>query len=236
MPTPSPAQNISTVPEAGWLALLPGLERRTILLDDNLSFALDAVRVDPERFAFRVHYRPDEPLTIEAWRRALPEALVIINANFFDPQRRALGLLVVEGNQVSAPYLERGGVFWWDGQAVFVANTPTALPALPSMREAIQAFPMLVEQGRSAHQQTGDRITRRTAIGQDDEGRIILMATPGLGPGLGEFSAYLAASDLGLQTAFNLDGGGSTMLYVQPADYQIRSRDGVPAVLAVYPR
>jgi hypothetical protein len=36
--------------------------------------------------------------------------------------------------------------------------------------------------------------------------------------------------------ALNMDGGGSTMMTVNPLNYTIRSFDPVPAVLAVYKR
>jgi len=62
------------------------------------------------------------------------------------------------------------------------------------------------------------------------------MVTPLLGPTLLDLSAFLAQSDMDLVNAFNLDGGGSTMMVIAPEDYLIASRDPVPAVLAIYPR
>jgi exopolysaccharide biosynthesis protein len=70
----------------------------------------------------------------------------------------------------------------------------------------------------------------------DAAGRVIIMVTTGFGMGLYSLSQYLPTTDLGLVNAFNLDGGGSSMLYVAANDYQILSFDPVPAVLAVYPR
>jgi hypothetical protein len=65
------------------------------------------------------------------------------------------------------------------------------------------------------------------------------MVTPLVGMTLVELSEYLPTTDLELRTAVNLDGGGSTMLYLNVPggiEYTLSSFDPVPAVLAVYPR
>jgi exopolysaccharide biosynthesis protein len=110
-----------------------------------------------------------------------------------------------------------------------------------SLEQAVQAFPMLIVNGQAAFSDTqGDRISRRSVIGQDAQGRILVIVTVSLiGMRLSDLSAYLVSTDLGLTSALNLDGGGSTMLaaLVRGATpYQIPSFDPVPAVLAVYPR
>jgi exopolysaccharide biosynthesis protein len=81
-----------------------------------------------------------------------------------------------------------------------------------------------------------DRFSRRTVIGQDTTGRIIIMATPFLGLTLLDLSAYLPTTDLNLVNAFNLDGGRSTLMYIRSPEYILNSVDAVPAVLAIYPR
>ena len=84
-----------------------------------------------------------------------------------------------------------------------------------------------------------DRSTRRTIVAQDSSGRIILLATPVLGLTLRDLSAYLPTSDMNIVTAFNLDGGRSTMMVIHTAGISetvVSSIDSVPAVLAVYPR
>jgi uncharacterized protein YigE (DUF2233 family) len=84
----------------------------------------------------------------------------------------------------------------------------------------------------------GDRPSRRTIVGQDRAGRIILITTNSLiGMRLADLGAYLASTDLDLLNALNLDGGGSTMMVIKTGAPQlVPSFDPVPAVLAVYPR
>jgi exopolysaccharide biosynthesis protein len=99
---------------------------------------------------------------------------------------------------------------------------------------------MLILNGVQAYGNSdSDRVARRTVVGQDVQGRIILIATPLVGMELARLSDYLASTNLEIANAFNLDGGGSTMMYVAPGQggpYVLNSFDPVPAVLAVYPR
>jgi exopolysaccharide biosynthesis protein len=109
------------------------------------------------------------------------------------------------------------------------------------LEQATQAFPMLISDEEAVFDNTrGDRISRRTIAAQDSEGQIVLMATSSLiGIRLVDLSDYLAATDLDLVNAFNLDGGGSTMMLVKSESAGttlIPSLDSVPAVLAIYPR
>lgn len=218
--------------------LFPGVERWTDNARSTGLTRFTVLRVDPAQVQFRVHYRPGAPLTLSGWRDELPDALVIINANFFDPQRNALGLVVTDGVPRSTAYTDRGGIFAVTGDSVRVRSTLREPFRGEPLDQAIQAFPLLIVDGAQAYTNTrGDRVTRRTAIAQDAQGRVLLLATPLLGPRLSEMSAALAESNLNIQTAFNLDGGGSTMLYAAgDAPVTISSLDAVPVVLAVYAR
>jgi exopolysaccharide biosynthesis protein len=84
-----------------------------------------------------------------------------------------------------------------------------------------------------------DRFTRRTVVAQDVNGHVVLVVTPLIGLPLLDLSQYLSTTDMNLVNALNLDGGGSTLMYLNTAgipEYVVTSLDPVPAVLAVYPR
>lgn len=233
---PSATVTAETDSAAGWTQLVPGIAQRTLSPGTLDQFTV--LRVDPAQVRFRVHYRPGEPLSLNEWRDALPDAVAMINANFFDPERNALGLLVVDGVPRSAAYTARGGILAVTGDTVRVRSTVREPYQGEALDQAIQAFPLLVLDGAAVLDEwRGDRNTRRSAIAQDTAGRILLLATPLLGPRLTEMSAALAESDLGIDIAFNLDGGGSTLLYAAgESPVVISSFDPVPAVLAVYAR
>jgi uncharacterized protein YigE (DUF2233 family) len=162
---------------------------------------------------------------------------VIVNVNFFTPEHTILGLLFSDGTRYGQSYTDRGGTFFVQNGAVGLRSNLEQPYSGENFEQAIQAFPMLVLRGTQAYSNARDlRPSRRTVIGIDSAGRVILLATPGFGIGLYDLSAYLPTTDLQLVTALNLDGGGSTMMRVQAADYTLRSLDPVPAVLAVYAR
>ncbi len=211
----------------------PGMEKR--VYEDTPTGQLIVFRVDPALYRFRSHYRPGEPLRVGEWRDTLPDAAALINTNFFDIDNRIVGLLVADGVVYGQAYQDRGGMFAVQGDEVRVRSNTVEPYTGESLEQAVQAFPMLVLNGEQAYTSTApDRITRRTVIGQDREGHILLMiATAST---LVNLSAYLSTSELEISNAFNLDGGGSSLMYTALDDFTFFSFDPVPAVLAVYPR
>ncbi len=238
------AQMTATAPaeSATWETLAPGFERRYYRPGgDYVLTQLVALRIDPLQYSFSAHYRPEAPLNLAGWRDALPGAVAFINANYFDPQNRALGLVVADGVAYGQAYQGIGGMLQVQNGGVRVRSTILEPYAGEALEQAVQAFPMLMTNGQASFANTqGDRVSRRTLVGQDIEGKIVLMETTSLtGIKLVDLSQYLASTDLNLVNAVNLDGGGSTLLALtlpgQPT-YFIPSFDPVPTVLAVYPR
>jgi hypothetical protein len=234
--TPVPA----TEKADDWEVLAPGLERRTIqpLAESRLADMV-ALRIDPARFTFRAHYQPADPLTLPEWRLMLPEAIAFVNTNFFDPQNQILGLLVSDGQVYGQSYTDRGGMFSVREGSVRIQSLIEEPYQGETLEQAVQAFPMLVLNGEAAFTQPiNDRPTRRTVIALDSAGRVLLLATPILGLELVDLSTFLAESAvLDVQMAFNLDGGGSTLMHVTvngEPEPEVVSLDPVPAVLAVY--
>ncbi len=228
----------TTAPES-WQTLAPGFEQRVI--QNERVGTLVVLRIDPQRYSFRAHYRPGAPLRADQWRETLPDAAAVVNANFFDRDNRITGLLIADGVVYGQSYQGFGGMLLvQNGAARVRSNILEPFAAGETAEQLVQAFPMLVVNGAASFSNPqGDRQTRRTVVAQDANGAILLIVTPTGGPTLVDFSRYLATSDLNLVNALNLDGGGSTMMsYTIPGteEYLLPSLDPVPAVLAVYPR
>jgi len=223
-----------TPPASEWDVLADGLEQD--LIREGAVF-YQTVRINPEHYTFRAHYRPGEALTIEEWKTVLPDAEVIINANFFTEGNFIVGMLIKDGVAYGSSYTDRGGTFFVDDDAIGIRSNIAQPYQGEAFNQAIQAFPMLVMDGQPAYNRTSDTaISRRTLIAQDADGNILLMVTSGFGISLYDLSQYLGESDLNITTALNLDGGGSTMMYIAESDTTVVSFDPVPAVLAVYSR
>ncbi|MBC7869656.1 MAG: phosphodiester glycosidase family protein [Chitinophagaceae bacterium] len=223
--------------DAEWEMLAPGLEQRVYLPSSGLFSQIVVLRIDPTLYSFRAHYRPGQPLNLNQWQAELPNTTAFVNANFFEPNYEISGLLIADSIVYGQAYQNRGGTFAVQGGVPIIRSNIAVPYSGEAFEQAVQAFPMLITDGLQSYTSDApDRVTRRTAIGQDAQGRILLMATPLLGLTLLELSTFLASSDMQLINAFNLDGGGSTMMAIAPAAYMLSSIDPVPAVLAVYPR
>lgn len=234
-PTSLPTQVDSAANNSAWEIIAPGLEQRLYVPQDNEVLAMLALRIDPAQYDFRAHYSQGNPSGLGEWLDQLPEPIALVNANFFDPQNNILGLLISDSQIFGSSYRNRGGTFGILNGIPTVRSNSVQLYTGEPYTQAVQAFPMLVANGVQAYNNTRDRRgSRRTVIGQDEQGRIVLMATPTLGLSLYELSEYLPTTDLGLVNAFNLDGGGSTMMWIADSDTRVFSFDPVPAVLAVY--
>lgn len=231
----------TNTPSNGWQSIASGLERRNYDPDPlNPVTRMVALRIDPAYYTFRAHYQPGQAFNTVEWMMALPQATAFVNANFFDQADVVLGMLIADGVVYGQSFTDRGGTFLVrDGQPQIRANLREPYQGEP-LEQAVQAFPMLVLDGLAAFTDNiQDRSTRRTIIAQDSSGRIILLATPVLGLTLRDLSAYLPTTDMNIVTAFNLDGGRSTMMVVRAngsAETIVTLIDEVPAVLAVYPR
>jgi len=108
------------------------------------------------------------------------------------------------------------------------------------LTHALQNFPMLVLPGGKTNPDIDDngRRSLRTAVGQDRSGRLIFVVSPAPTFTLTEFSQWLAASDLDLNAALNLDGGTSSGLVLRSGQRNlgVDSWVPVPDVIVVEPR
>ena len=237
MPPPGLSPAAPATSASDWQAIAEGLEWRRLLPNGDELAQLVVVRIDPSQYRFRALYRAGQPASLSAWRAQAPAASVLVNANFFNGEHEALGLVVSDGQAYGRAYRDRGGSFIIrDGAPAIIANQGESL-SRDGIEQAVQGFPLLVDGGKPAYlARSGGERTRRTLIAIDRRGNILILVSPFLGLSLADLSAYLPGTDLDIETAFNLDGGGSTMLALPGVDYFQPSLDKAPTVLAVYPR
>ena len=249
-PTPLPSPMITPNPtstpapdNSDWEQLHPGLERRTLSIMDEGKYldSLYILRLEPEYFQFDVAYDASG-LTLDQWK-AQTGALIVVNGGYFRLEGETYvpnGLTVTDGVAQGVSYGDYGGMF-------AVTETGPELrwlvqqpydPVEPLLA-ALQSFPILVKPGgelgfTAEHE---DNLTaRRTVIAQDRDGRILLMVAPQGNLTLHQLSAFLTASDLELDLAFNLDGGPSSgILLAEPLE-KIPALSPLPIVITVYKR
>ncbi|MBK8985224.1 MAG: phosphodiester glycosidase family protein [Chloroflexi bacterium] len=240
-PTMQPTRQPTPIPDTGWQPVQPGLEQRTLHLFDAAGVArerLFVLRLEPAQFTFGVAYRPGAPQFIPQWQ-AETDALLVVNGGYFTPENVATGLIIVAGQASGSSYGDFAGMLAVDarGPEVRWLRERPYSPDEPLLY-ALQSFPMLVRPGGVLGFPEEDGVAaRRTAVGQDEDGRILFIFAPWGSLTLHQFSTFLAESDLGLDAAFNLDGGPSTgMLLVGETAVEIPAFAPLPAVITVLPR
>ena len=145
------------------------------------------------------------------------------NGGYFSTEFDPVGLLVCDGRTVRGEQHARllSGLLAVTANHISLRRTSdSAAVSVKHARQAVQCGPFLVEDRRALAGLNGTRAARRTAVFTDGGGRWgLVVCTPVT---LEEFGAILAdpallPGGLKIARALNLDGGGSTALWVRPA-------------------
>jgi exopolysaccharide biosynthesis protein len=227
--------------DSGWVILQEGLERRRITRQDTGMEPVEEItilRIDPEEFAFEVAYDPVGK-ELAAWQSETGTE-VVVNGGYFRREQGEFvpdGLIISGGQAIGESYGDFAGMFAV-GEAGpelrWLKRTPYD-PAEP-LRAALQCFPILIkpggESGFPAERDDGIR-ARRTVIGQDRNGRIlILVETQGFFT-LRQLSVELHQGDLDLDIAMNLDGGPSSGMVIADPQKIIPAQYALPIVILI---
>lgn len=235
---------MKTGSNAVWSQLQPGLERRVIQIHDDQNRQVESLfiwRLDQNYFRMDVAYAAT-PKSLESWQAATNAAMVVNGGYFSIHNQRYFpdGLAVVNGQAMGNSFEGFGGMLAiqqdraelrWLVQKPYNPNEP--------LQAALQSFPILVQPGGKlgfGSEREDNARARRTVIGQDKNGRILLIVAPEGYFTLHELSAYLTGADLNLDIAVNLDGGGSTGILVANPREIIPSKVLLPFVILVYAR
>ncbi len=243
----------STLAETRWVNLGEDLE--TAETSSNAGSFFPAyftfIRTSLHRFrlsAVRAEEYGKKRATVETLC-SLARGSVCINASFFDENGDPLGLVVSRG--ITSRKVHKGGktlngVFMLSRSGPSIHNRFD--PILTSAVEAVQSGPVLIKEGKVVE---GIResfpASRRSGVCVDGAGRLVFFIASA------NFSAIsietlqnvLSNPDIGCRDALNLDGGGSSQLYVDPdagrdsPGYQvlyIAGSDEVPVALSLIVR
>jgi exopolysaccharide biosynthesis protein len=145
-------------------------------------------------------------------------ALLGINANFFDENNKAIGLVVSKGNTYQKVHNGGStltGIFSVSSKSLSIVNRTEYQPI--STLEAIQAGPRLISQGsRIQGLRNLDTKSRRSGICLDAQKNVIFFISNGFsGITLNDLIELLLSKEINCYDALNLDGGGSAQLYLK---------------------
>jgi len=227
-------------PDTGWQPLEPGVDLRQ--MDVSAHFGAERatiVRLDPAAVRFHVGYDPANPRRLSAWA-AESEVIVAINGGYFTRDNDAIGVIVSHGQRWGSTLGSFAGMFAVTPDQQASIRWLTTWPYDPgeALAEAVQSFPVLVKPGglmgfpADADDGTPDR---RTVIGQDRAGRIVIVVAPSGLLSLHELATFLASAGLDLDIALNLDGGSSTGIWLAAGEREVKidSPSPLPVVILV---
>jgi uncharacterized protein YigE (DUF2233 family) len=232
------------VPDTNWTLLQPGLERRVIHIYNEQNQHVESVhiwRLDQKYFRLDVAY-DETPKSLETWQRET-NAPMVVNGGYYSVEDERYfpdGLTIVNGKASGHSFNGFGGMLAiqksraelrWLIQEPYNVSEP--------LQAALQSFPILVQPGGKlgfGAERENNVSARRTVIGQDQDGRILFIVAAQGYFTLHQLSVYLTESDLNLDIAINLDGGGSTGILVANPREIIPSDRPLPFVILVYAR
>ena len=244
--TPDPTVSNTAVPthESGWFLIQPGLERRVIDVYNNQNQHVESVhiwRLEQEYFRLDVAHQ-DTPQTLEAWQQETNAAMVV-NGGYYSISDESYfpdGLTIVNGRASGKSFKGFGGMLAIrDQQAELRWLAEKPYNPHEALHAALQSFPILVRPGGGlgfGPEKENHASARRTVIAQDTQGRILFIVAPQGYFTLHQLSRYLTESDLDLDIAINLDGGGSTGILVANPRELISTTRPIPFVILVHPR
>jgi uncharacterized protein YigE (DUF2233 family) len=182
------------------------------------------------------------PKTLEAWQQQT-NALMVVNGGFYsvEGERYLPDGLVVQNGQVAGRIMDtfEGMLAITGSQAELRWLLQKPYNAFEPLQAALQSFPMLVLPGGTlgfGQERESYSAARRTVIAQDKTGRILFIVAPQKYFTLHRLAVFLTQSDLNLDIAVNLDGGGSTGILVANPWEVIPSDRALPFVILVYAR
>ncbi len=226
-----------------WQQLPSGLQyarTTTHVGPDRVSVPIHLIALHPKQFELRVVRAQDhgQVLGEAEFFRSSVGALAAVNAGYFDPQYKPLGLLVSASKTLSRLRKVDHGVFAVAHQQASLQHAKT-YTAPADLEFAIECGPRLVVAGEPLHFKPGS--DRRVAIGTNGSGQVVIAATEGV-LSLAEWAQWLArpvtTGGAGLSDALNLDGGSSTMMALADGStaVSVRSALQVPVGIVVLPR
>lgn len=212
------------VPPGDWTAVHPGvLYAKRAPVPDSV---VHVVRVDLSAARFEVSAGEERGLTLDAMS-ATPRSVVSANASFFDRSFQPRGTTVSNGVAWSPVMAQQQSpLLACDARQQCVIALVPPYERKPEWHNVVAGTPWLVNQGQVRTAQDDAQCKSlcetqhpRTAVGLDATGHHLFIVTaegrkpPVLGLSLVQLSRIMA--DLGVVDAVNLDGGGSSALFLQ---------------------
>lgn len=225
-----------------WQKIEAGLEFSKYTLGPGgalLRSEVVLLKIDPRKFFLdlAISYSADQIKNFCEFENAIAG----INANFFDPKNKPLGLLIKDNKLIQGLHRQGNvltGVFSMEADLPKIENRSDFNPSNKQL--ALQAGPRLIENGQVLRLTSPEVTSRRSGIAITNKNEVIIYATSLRFPGasLLEIQHMLILPELDVKDALNLDGGGSSQFYLEKTgtlseEILLSGGDDVPVALVV---
>ncbi len=214
-----------------WYSLAPDLDIKEISVKSNPIFGSNLlfIRTALKKYQVKV-IRSQEYGEKRSDVRNLAlktNAVLAINANFFDENGRALGLVINRGkvfNRLHAGGKTLTGIFQASRKNIKISGRNNI--EYQSILEAVQAGPRLIINGVIPETKNSFQNSKRSGVCIDNKGKLIIFATTETfsGVSLDVLQKVLVSPEIGCKDALNFDGGGSAQIYVSNEIPEMRER------------
>jgi hypothetical protein len=221
-----------------------GLEHRYIVVEDSAAgdrASLELAVFSTKACRLRVIDQPNEPRVDLEEIVGRGSFLAAVNAGYFDPDYKPIGLLIVDGTMIAPLQKARllSGVLSASAKKVQISRVAEfSMSQKPDA--AVECGPMIVDLGKSVRGLESTRGARRTfaAVGAGDKAALGFCSDVTLAD-LSNILAAISVPDFKIQRALNLDGGSSSAFWFKRANgsaFSIDEQKPVRDFVAIVPK
>jgi uncharacterized protein YigE (DUF2233 family) len=215
--------------------------------EKDISIFLKFLKIDLQKANVKIIYNREleKPLKNIKYFAENGKVIALINGSFFDIYGKPLGLLIVDGETINSKIVTNplySGIFYVKDNIPHIVKRDNF--HVNGVTQAIQVGPILIADGKeveglrdihSIHYRSGIAIDD-----SNDSNKVIIYATDTNyhGISLSELRQVIKLLDIGCLNVLNLDGGGSTQMFVSTplfSDY-IAGRTDIPVAIGFYRR
>lgn len=230
-----------------WRNIDNGVDFKSIKLkrsDSGLDIIIKLLRMDLKLIKARVLYSKNPETNFRNVKDIAEKGNIIaaINGSFFDINGDPLGLLIADAKTINNRIVTHSiysGIFYVKDDVPYIVYRDNFTAA--GVTQAVQVGPILIADGKDTEGfKDMHSIHYRSGIAIDDSGRVIIYATDTnyKGISLHEVRQVMRLPDIGCINVLNLDGGGSTQMYISTPSFSdhIAGSADIPVVIGFYRR
>jgi exopolysaccharide biosynthesis protein len=230
-----------------WRNIDEGVDFKSIKLkrnDSGLDIIIKLLRIDLKLIKARVLYSKNSGTNFQGVKDIVEkgDAIAAINGSFFDVNGNPLGLLIADGRVINnrvATHSIYSGIFYVKDDKPYIVKRGDFQS--DGVAQAIQVGPILIADGKDIEGfKDIHSVHYRSGIAIDNSGRAIIYATDTnyKGVSLHEVRQIMRLPDISCISVLNLDGGGSTQMYISTPSFSdyIEGNTDIPVAIGFYRR